>query len=236
MSDWKIIQEWAGAKVDGIPGPATARAIIAKAGLATFDRAAFLDRYINLQAAALTRLDRDAAATRLNVTVKHIEMLRTVESNGKSFDNSGRPVILFEPHIFHRRTDGLYSTTHFSYATRGEKPYPKLYDDRWNQLADAAAYDEDAALESASWGLFQVMGFHWESLGYDSVQDFTNRMVIGEVHHLEAMIRYIEINGLANELRACSTDPETCRPFARGYNGKGYESNNYHIKMARAMA
>lgn len=32
-ADWRKIQEWAGVKVDGTPGPATARAIIAKAGL-----------------------------------------------------------------------------------------------------------------------------------------------------------------------------------------------------------
>lgn len=34
MSDeWKLIQHWAGVAADGIPGPATARAIMAKAGL-----------------------------------------------------------------------------------------------------------------------------------------------------------------------------------------------------------
>ena len=32
-ADWKRIQEWAGVTADGIPGPATAKAIIAKAGL-----------------------------------------------------------------------------------------------------------------------------------------------------------------------------------------------------------
>lgn len=31
--DWKRIQAWAGAAVDGVPGPATAAAIIAKAGI-----------------------------------------------------------------------------------------------------------------------------------------------------------------------------------------------------------
>lgn len=34
---WKAIQRWAGAAADGVPGPATARAIMAKAGIA--DRA-----------------------------------------------------------------------------------------------------------------------------------------------------------------------------------------------------
>ncbi len=33
IADWKLIQEWAGAKADGVPGPMTAAAIIAKAGI-----------------------------------------------------------------------------------------------------------------------------------------------------------------------------------------------------------
>lgn len=33
--DWKRIQAWAGVTVDGVPGPLTAKAIIAKAGLAS---------------------------------------------------------------------------------------------------------------------------------------------------------------------------------------------------------
>lgn len=46
--DWKRIQRWAGVADDGVPGPATARAIIAKAGLAprppaTFTSAPFFE-------------------------------------------------------------------------------------------------------------------------------------------------------------------------------------------------
>jgi putative chitinase len=42
-ANWQLIQRWAGVEPDGIPGPATARAIIAKADIATppFDKAAF---------------------------------------------------------------------------------------------------------------------------------------------------------------------------------------------------
>lgn len=39
--DWKRIQRWAGVADDGVPGPATARAIIAKAGLAARPSASF---------------------------------------------------------------------------------------------------------------------------------------------------------------------------------------------------
>ncbi|WP_426770837.1 N-acetylmuramidase domain-containing protein, partial [Pseudomonas aeruginosa] len=40
------------------------------------------------------------------------------------------------------------------------------------RLDKAVKMDRDCALQSASWGLFQIMGFHWEALGYASVQAF----------------------------------------------------------------
>lgn len=213
-------------------------AMLDKAGVRkSFDRQAFLSRYINKQAPAITDADIAAAAAKLNVSDKHIRMVRKVESGGKSFDDKGRPVILFEPHIFHRRTDGRFSPSPYSYRRWGDKPYPSSYDGRWTQLADAAEKDEKTALESASWGLFQVMGFHWNSLGYDSVQDFTTRMAQSEGEHLEAMVRYITNNGLASALRRCKAgDADSCRDFAKGYNGGEYEANAYHVKMARALA
>ena len=103
-------------------------------------------------------------------------------------------------------------------------------------MADAAAKDEVAALESASWGLFQIMGFHWKALGYSSVQQFTQSMVASEGGHLEALARFIEANKLAKALAACRPgDPESCRAFCKAYNGGGYASHNYHVKLARAL-
>ena len=235
-TDWRKIQTWAGVPADGIPGPQTARALVAKLGLG-FDREAFLARHVNKQSPAITASDIAMAATRLGVSAKHIEMIRAVESSGQSFDNAGRPIILFEPHIFHRRTNGSAGVTSFSYPSWGQKPYPKSYDARWSQMADAAAHDEEAALESASWGLFQIMGFHWQALGYQSARDFAGRMVASEAEHLEAVVRFIEVNGLAPALRACrANDPDSCRTFAKAYNGSGYEKNSYHVKMAKALA
>lgn len=193
-------------------------------------------RYTNTKAPAINHADLVAAASRLGVSVKHIEMVRKVESGGKSFDNKGRPVILFEPHIFHRRTDGKWSPSSFSYSKWGAKPYPGSYNGRWTQISEAAEHDEDAALESASWGLFQIMGFHWKHLGYDSAQDFAARMATSEADHLDAVVRFIEKNDLTAALRKCEAGkPETCRDFAKSYNGSGYAANNYHSKMSSAL-
>lgn len=236
--DWKLIQRWAGVADDGVPGPATARAIVAKAALKpAFDRPAFLTRYINKAAPATTDAQVVDAATRLSVSPAHVRMVRAVESGGRSFDDGGRPVILFEPHVFYRRTQGRFGVTAFSYPQWGQKPYPTSFDGRWTQMADAAEKDEQAALESASWGLFQIMGFHWQDLAYDSVRDFTERMAASEAEHLEAVVRFIEKNGLAPALRRCKAgDADSCRDFAKGYNGAGYEKNQYHVKLAGALA
>ena len=193
-------------------------------------------RYANTKAPAISDADIAAAADKLGVTPAHIRMVRKVESGGKSFDDRGRPVILFEPHIFHKRTGGKWSPSEFSYAVWRSRPYPKGYDARWAQMAQAAAHDEVAALESASWGLFQIMGFHWRALGYASVQDMVKAMTASEAGHLDAMVRFIEANGLKPSLRKCRAgNPDSCRDFARGYNGAGYAANRYHIKLAEAL-
>lgn len=233
------IQRKVGVAPDNVWGPNTATAVASALGMTesvTLDRAEFLSRYVNKSAPAITDADIQAAAERLSVPVSHIEMVRKVESGGKSFDDKGRPVILPEPHIFYRRTNGKYGVTAYSYPKWGAKPYPTSYDGRWTQLADMAEKDEAAALESASWGLFQIMGFHWQALGYASAKDFAARMAKSEGEHLEAVVRFIEKNGLAPALRRCKAgDPDSCRDFAKAYNGAGYEKNAYHRKMAEAL-
>lgn len=195
-----------------------------------------MERYANLNADAITDADITAAAVKLGVSPAHIRMVRTVESGGKSFDDKGRPVILFEPHIFHRRTGGAYSPSDFSYARWRTKPYPRSYDARWQQMADAAEKNEAAALESASWGLFQIMGFHWQALGYASPQAFAEAMSRSEGDHLDAVVRFIKANGLTAKLAKCKAgDPDSCRDFARSYNGAGYANNQYHVRMAEAL-
>lgn len=234
------IQSIVGVPADGAYGPNTADAILSRlAGDApppVFDRAAFLARYVNKAAPAIEPKDISDAAKRLNVPVKHIRALKEVESGGTSFDNSGRPIILPEPHIFYRETGGRFGRTSFSYPKWGEKPYPKSYDARWEMLADMAECDEAAALRSASIGLFQVMGFNYAAAGYDSVHAMWEGMTADEDDHLEAMVSFILSEGLDDELRACRPgDAASCVPFVSRYNGPGYKKNAYHTKFAKAL-
>jgi len=53
------------------------------------------------------------------------------------------------------------------------------------------ALDNQAALESASWGLGQVMGFNATGLGYADVDDMVQQFCAGEDAQLVGVTRFI---------------------------------------------
>lgn len=214
--DVRALQAAIGVTADGIFGPAS--------------RQAMLDRFTNTHAAAVTAQDIAAFARRLGCTEKQIRAVAQVESAGGGFDNRGRPKILFERHLFHRLTNGQWSPSNFSRREGGG-----YSDDSWAKLALACAKSPDAAFSSCSWGKFQVLGMHWSKLGYESPLALAVSTVGSEAAHYELLVRYVERFGLADELRALSSNPETCRAFAAGYNGPAYQRFNYHAKLAAAM-
>lgn len=199
----------------------------------------FQSRFINLSAPAISASDIADAAKELNVSEKHIHAVRKVESGPHgSYDSKGRPIILPEPHIFSRLTDHDYDATHPSTSSRrwNRRLYPKGFDGRWKMLERMYHLDRHAALQSASWGLFQVMGFHYEALGHETPRAFVQTMVDSEAGHLAALVGFIKANRLQGKLRQCRAgSPESCRAFVKAYNGSGYAANNYHVKFARAL-
>lgn len=186
--------------------------------------------FTNTAAPAVTPDDIAAIAARLGVSVKQVNAVAAVESSGAGFDSKGRPKILYERHIFDRLTGGRYSVTNYSNPSGGG-----YSDDSWAKLAAGCGADPDAALSACSWGRFQVMGMHWAALGFLWAWDLAQSTVESEAAHFELLARFIEVNGLKDEMRALSTNPDDCRPFAKGYNGSGYEAGNYHVKLANAM-
>lgn len=201
--------------VDGKIGPASQAAIVAA--------------FTNRNAPAVTDSQIAAFALRLGCTTKQLRAVARVESGGSAFDNFGRPKILFERHIFHRLTDGQWDGTAFSNASPGG------YDESsWSKLTQAAAKNPDAAFSSASWGKFQVIGAHWNTLGYASPIALAYSTVMDEAASYELLARFIEKNGLSGALARLSTDTASCTPFARGYNGPA--QRGYDAKLAAAMA
>lgn len=162
-----------------------------------------------------------------------------VEASGKGFIGDV-PKILYEPHIMYRL---LTKKNYITIRNNLMKAHPNLCYPRWGtykygaesiqhrRLEIASQFNRDTALESCSWGLGQVMGYHWKSLGYESLQAFINDMYESEAKQLEAMIRFLKVNDLLLALKN-----KDWVKFARGYNGSGYAKNKYHIKLANAYA
>ena len=186
------------------------------------------------------------AAERLDVPLACVYAVNEVESNGKGFLDNGKPVILFERHIMYRQ---LVTPRH-----KGDDPaLLKLHADELavlnpaivnpkpggyaggsaehQRLSHARLIDDNAALESASWGAFQIMGFHWQRLGYASVQTFVAAMSADESQQFDAFVRFIEADhALHKALKARKwTD------FAKLYNGPDYQRNLYDTKLQRAF-
>lgn len=210
------LQTVIGTPADGQWGPAS--------------RTALLAAFTNAKAPAATDDDIGACAVKLGCTVKQVRAVAKVESAGAGFDNVGRPKILFERHIFHRLTGGKWSVSDFSNAVSGG-----YSQDSWAKLGAACGKDPDAAFASASWGKFQVLGTHWSKLSYESPYALAHSCVESEAAHYELLARFVLTFGLGGAMKRLSTDPETCRDFASGYNGPGYRANNYHVKLAEAL-
>lgn len=188
----------------------------------------------------LTEADYAKAAKDLDVPVAAIKAFAEVESKGAGFLPDGHPVVLFERHIMYRRTKAKYG---FTRADALVERYPDIINPKAGGYGktseqpgrmDRAAklIDRECALESASWGAFQVMGFNWQSLGYPSLQAFINGMYHSEGDHLDAFVRYIKTNPSVHKALKALDWPRV----ALGYNGPDYAINKYDTKMADAFA
>lgn len=160
-----------------------------------------------------------------------------VESGGKVFAKvKGRdePLIRFEGHYFYRLL-GAANRNHAvvqGLASRkaGGVKNPRTQAGRWNLLARASEIDRDAAYQSCSWGIGQVMGAHWRWLDYASIDAMVVDVRSGVTGQVQLMLKFIEKAGLINAIRN-----EDWRVFARGYNGPSYAKNDYDRKLSKAF-
>ncbi len=160
-----------------------------------------------------------------------------VESGGRAFATVGgrdEPLIRFEGHYFDARLAGETKSraraAGLASPVTGGIPNPRSQADRWALLERAAAIDREAAHESVSWGIGQVMGAHWKWLGYASVDALVAEARDSVAGQIRLMVRYIVKAGLAEAIRK-----RDWRAFARGYNGSAYARSGYHTKIAAAF-
>lgn len=181
-------------------------------------------------------------AKKYDLDLAAVKAVNEVESSGKGFFVDGRPKILFEGHVFWRQlrerkidpeslSSSFNETILFRNFTRthylgGTNEYLRM------EKAAVISTDpraKEAALASASWGSYQIIGFHALKLGYPSVQHFVDEMYIHESNQLDVFGRYISTFGCLAHLRN-----KDWAKFAKCYNGPAFAKNKYDIKMANA--
>lgn len=170
------------------------------------------------------------AAKRLGVDVPTVRAVAEVESNGVGFLPDGRPKILFERHIFSRLTDRRFDGSHPDISN----PDPGNYDGgagEYLRLYQAVQLDGEAAIQSASWGSFQLMGFNWRECGEKSPYGFLLAMHHDADAHLALFASFVVNKGLSDELQR-----RDWAAFAKGYNGPNYRANRYDRKLQDAYA
>ena len=173
-----------------------------------------------------------AAAEFLDCDLPAIKAVTEVEARGAGFLADTRPAILFERHKFSRFTERRFDRSHPDISNRRAGGYGKGGKSQYERLHRAIALDREAALKSASWGAFQIMGFNHGVAGFEDVESFVARMCESEGTHLRAFVHFV----LANRTMAAALREHRWADFARRYNGPGYRKNHYDEKLAAAYA
>lgn len=186
----------------------------------------------------LSESDFQNAATQLGsgISVNIIKAFATVESGGRSgFGPAKLPVIAFEGHLFQRYTKHIYDQAHpllsYTYKKKAGPQWQINNKDQtkaWETMATAFALDQEAALMSASWGMFQIMGFNFASCGYKTVFEFSAALKVNAGNQLKAFLGFCSKSPAL--MKAMKTKDFT--GMARNYNGEDY--GNYDVLMQKA--
>lgn len=170
--------------------------------------------------------DYEAAALLLGCEVAAIKAVAQAEtgSMGSFFQLQGWdsvPAILYERHYFHRLTSGAFDESHPDISDRRAGAGGK-WSDQYRKLLRAYALSEEAALKSASWTKFQIMGANHVAAGFGSVREMVRAASVSEKNHLRMFVSFISSDSIL--LR--SLVGKDWLTFARRYNGpaqRGYD-------------
>jgi len=146
----------------------------------------------------------------------------STETSGCGYLADRRPKILFERHIFSRLTGGRFDADDPDVSQPSAGGYGPGGAHQHDRLVAAIQLDEGAALQSASWGLGQILGVNHAAAGFPQVAGMVDAMMASENDQLAAMAKFLVSKKLDGLLRA-----HDWAGFARSYNGPNYAANNY---------
>lgn len=172
-------------------------------------------------------------APKLGLDPRVVRAVMQAESGQRPFGPDGRVVLRFEPHVFARLTAqkalGLSKRpTAAQVAAAGKvvlnPGMAHINDGRsrtggqaaeWETFNRALALDSDAAIQSTSFGLGQIMGFNYRLAGYSSPRAMYEAFASSGTEQVMGMLRMIaSVSTQLNALR--NKDYPT---FVASYNG-----------------
>lgn len=201
--------------------------------------------------------DFKKAAQTLGVKQSAIRAVAEVESRGNGFLKRGKVKLLFERHKFYKYLGEALKQpvvrqhvqellgisvpkTDKDLLTLVCNKYPDIcnsvaggYKDgltEHDRLDKAMSIDPYAAVMSASYGMYQIMGFNHKLAGYDSPMEMYISFSESEKNQFWGFINFIKNNpNIHNALKKSDW-----LGFAAGYNGSAFATNDYNVKTARA--
>ena len=188
----------------------------------------------------ITESDFDRAAMLLDCEPAALKAVKKVETGDKGgFLPSGRPTILFDGHIFWQqlRTRGInpqrvVTGNEDILYPKWTKAHYKGGEAEYERLLRARHVNEEAANASASWGMYQIMGFNHAACGEPSVASFVSSMCQSECRQLLLSVRFIR----ENRSMLAALQKKDWKAFARLYNGPAYAQNRYDEKLSTAYS
>lgn len=181
--------------------------------------------------------DFESLALLLDCEAAALKAVQKVETGGRGgFFAEGKPAILFEGHIFwsQLKKRGIdpqrfaAGNENILYPTWSRRHYMGGIGE-YERLEKARRINREAADASASWGMFQIMGFNYAACDEESVESFVTAMCESERKQLILSGRFIRKAGMLPALQA-----KNWAEFARRYNGPAYAQNMYDAKLAAA--
>jgi hypothetical protein len=153
-----------------------------------------------------------------NIDENVLRAFIAVESGGRGFAENGKLIIQFEPAWFKRKAP---------YAPSGKWSLNKIERQaaEWEAFNDAFKIDPNAAMESTSIGLPQIMGFHWQRLGYDSVGAMWDDFKVSEQNQIKALVKFLETD---KRLYRAVMEKDW-HMIAMSYNGAGYAAQAFRL-------
>lgn len=166
-----------------------------------------------------------------------VQLVEVGESN-RGFFSDGRPVVLFEGHIMYKELKIEFGK---EFADECALKYPDIVQKRWDRskylgsikewdrLELATTINEECAYKSASWGIFQIMGFNYSSCGCSCIHEFVYKMSKSWLDQFKLGLHFMYNTGCLKLLKAHDWEG-----FARKYNGPSFKENAYDQKLRNA--